>query len=122
MPPASGSVLGWTNGFYDISKGNLPVVEGVDVFSKGVSVNKTKISVFDLNGAVGPTAAALKMTVTVAPTTGLVTGEFKHPANNAITKIYGIVVQHPYGTFAQGYFLGTTKIGGIRLYTIPQEQ
>ena len=52
--------------------------------------------------------------IKLAPKTGLLTGSFKHPDNtNAVTPIYGVVLQN--NNTGHGYFTGTNQTGSILL-------
>jgi len=107
--------MGWTSGYFQMYGGNIPFYDGSDSINKSITVNKAKVSFGELEGepASVPSAQALKLNMTLAPGTGLITGDFKHPSGGATTKLNGIVLQSPQGTFATGFFLGQTRSGAF---------
>jgi hypothetical protein len=94
-------VLGATNFQITLSGGNLPVA-------------LTNDATLLLTGNFATNGAGIsKLTLSVVPATGLISGSFLDPATGLATPISGIVLQQP--TNAAGFFLSTNATGLFQL-------
>ena len=105
VAPAPGlNVVGWSNGIVLIDGGNLTVT-----LSNQVAIANNRVTVLSNSN---------RVSLTIAPPTGLVTGTFKHPAIGPVVSLKGVVVQLPPGSggaFVGSWFRGTNKTGFLQL-------
>ena len=98
-PPASGQpALGLTNVTLILEGGNL----GAPLAEQGVFSNNR----FAFTGT-------NKLSLTIAPVTGLLKGSFLHPVTRKMTPLQGTVLQR--SKSAGGFFLGTKETGRVTL-------
>jgi hypothetical protein len=103
-PPSQARLFNWTNGVVRLSGDGL-----AEPLTSDVTLHE--------DGSFTVLANTNQIQLTLAETTGLITGSFKHPASNVITKLQGAVLQS--SNRAAGFFLGTPRDGALEIKSAP---